>query len=65
MPKEGSRGKGVFKAIERVFVFRGKAVGNVILSQINKRFRYNTIVVNKALIEVVKTKEGLYPFDSS
>ena len=55
----------MFKVIEHVFVFSSKVEGNVILSQINKRFCYNTIVINKALIEVIKTKEGLYPFNSS
>ena len=55
----------MFKAVEHVFVFSSKVEGNVILSQINKRFYYNTIVVNKASIEVVKTKEGLYPFNYS
>ena len=65
MSKEGSRGKSMFKAIEHVFIFSSKVEGNVILSQINKRFCYNTIVVNKTLIEIIKTKEGLYPFNSS
>ncbi len=53
----------VLKSVEGVFAFCSKAEGNVVLCQVNKRFRYDTIVADKTPVEITKTKEGLDTFD--
>ena len=53
----------MFQVVKSVFTFISKAEGNIILSEMNKRFYYNTIILNKALVEVIKTKEGLDTFN--
>lgn len=57
--------EGMLKPVEGVFAFVGQSKGNVILREMNKRFRYNTVVLNEASIKITKTEEGLNSFDYS
>ncbi len=57
VPQKGGRGQEVFEEVKGSLILYRKVEENIILSELNKRFYYESIILNKVPIKVIKAKK--------